>query len=185
MLEVRDEHNFIGVDLMPVEFVELFQLFNQVSSSAHSLHVYIIILTILCRLKIVECKRGQIYGTGFISPNTVNEWTVQKRSEDTEENLLKAFLRHQNKREILFPSNFKWVLSDIGFRQNPWGSNSGVRTKIFSLPKHALSLAAIAKLDRWTTQETRGLYWFGPPLWCNTLIQCVVWWIASWADDEQ
>ena len=28
---------------------------------------------------------------------------------------------------------------------------------------------------------TRGLYWFRPPLWCNTLIQCVVWWIASWA----
>ena len=30
------------------------------------------------------------------------------------------------------------------------------------------------------------LYWFGPPLWCNNLLQCVVWWIASWADgDEQ
>ena len=37
-----------------------------------------------------------------------------------------------------------------------------------------------------TTQETQGLYWFGSPLWCNTLLQCVVWWIASWADgDEQ
>ena len=33
---------------------------------------------------------------------------------------------------------------------------------------------------------TQGLYWFGPPLWCNTLLQCVVWWITSWAaDDEQ
>ena len=36
-----------------------------------------------------------------------------------------------------------------------------------------------------TTQETQGLYWFGPPLWCNTLLQCVVRWIASWADDEE
>ena len=36
-----------------------------------------------------------------------------------------------------------------------------------------------------TTQGTQGLYWFGPPLWCNTLLQCVVWWIASWADDEE
>ena len=35
------------------------------------------------------------------------------------------------------------------------------------------------------TQETQGLYWFGPPLWCNTLLQCVVWWIASWADDDE
>ena len=25
-----------------------------------------------------------------------------------------------------------------------------------------------------TTQGTQGLYWFGPPLWCNTLLQCGV-----------
>ena len=36
-----------------------------------------------------------------------------------------------------------------------------------------------------TAQETHGLYWFGPPLWCNILLQCVVWWIASWADDDE
>ena len=36
-----------------------------------------------------------------------------------------------------------------------------------------------------TTQETQGLYWFGPPLWCNTLLQSVVCWIASWADDDE
>ena len=36
-----------------------------------------------------------------------------------------------------------------------------------------------------TTQDTQGLYWFGPPLWCNTLLQCVVWWIASWANDDE
>ena len=36
-----------------------------------------------------------------------------------------------------------------------------------------------------TAQDTQGLYWFGPPLWCNTLLQCVVWWIASWADDDE
>ena len=36
-----------------------------------------------------------------------------------------------------------------------------------------------------TAQETQGLYWFGPPLWCNTLLQCVVWWISSGANDEQ
>ena len=36
-----------------------------------------------------------------------------------------------------------------------------------------------------TTQETQGLYWFGLPLWCNTLLQCVVWWIASCGDDDE
>src|SRR3954463_14612267 len=35
-----------------------------------------------------------------------------------------------------------------------------------------------------TTQKTQGLYWFGPPLWCNTLLQCGGW-IASWADEEE
>ena len=29
MVRIKDEHDLIGVDLMPVEFVELFQLFNQ------------------------------------------------------------------------------------------------------------------------------------------------------------
>ena len=42
-----------------------------------------------------------------------------------------------------------------------------------------------SKTKERTTQETQGLYWFGPALWCNTLLQCVVWWIASWADDDE
>ena len=42
-----------------------------------------------------------------------------------------------------------------------------------------------SKTKERTTQETQGLYWFGPPLWCNTLLQCVVLWIASWADDDE
>ena len=58
-------------------------------------------------MKILECKRGQIYDIGFINPNTVNEFTVQKNPDDTEKNLLKALLAQQNKREILFPYNFQ------------------------------------------------------------------------------
>ena len=42
-----------------------------------------------------------------------------------------------------------------------------------------------SKTKERTTQETQGLYWFGPPLWCNTLLQCVAWWVASWADDDE
>ena len=55
----------------------------------------------------VECKKIGIFDVGFISPNTVNEWSVRKAAEDTENNLLQTFLTHQNKREILFPYNFK------------------------------------------------------------------------------
>ena len=29
LLGIKDEHDFIGVGLMPIEFVELFQLYNQ------------------------------------------------------------------------------------------------------------------------------------------------------------
>ena len=35
------------------------------------------------------------------------------------------------------------------------------------------------------TQETQGLYWFGPPLWCNTLLQCVVGGLPHGADDDE
>ena len=43
----------------------------------------------------------------------------------------------------------------------------------------------LARRTQRTAQETQGLYWFGPPLWCYTLLQFVVWWIASWADDGE
>jgi hypothetical protein len=29
LLGIKDEHDFIGVEVMPIEFVKLFQLFNQ------------------------------------------------------------------------------------------------------------------------------------------------------------
>ena len=36
-----------------------------------------------------------------------------------------------------------------------------------------------------TAQETQGLYWFGPPLWCNTLLQCVIGGLPPGADDDE
>ena len=36
-----------------------------------------------------------------------------------------------------------------------------------------------------TAQETQGLYWFGPPLWCNTLLQGVVGVLPLGADDDE
>ena len=52
-----------------------------------------------------------------------------------------------------------------------WGAREDL-----PLPNHALTLTAISKdkLDELATQGTQDLYWFGPPLWCNTLLQCVV-----------
>jgi hypothetical protein len=58
-------------------------------------------------MKILECKRGQIYDIGFINPNTIHEVTVQMNAKDTEKILLRALIEQQNKREILFPYNFK------------------------------------------------------------------------------
>ena len=43
------------------------------------------------------------------------------------------------------------------------------------LADHALSRFAISRLARRTRNtRTQDLYWFGPPLWCNTLLHCVV-----------
>ena len=59
-----------------------------------------------------------------------------------------------------------------------WGARGGF-TLYLPAPLHLTKIYAMER----TAQETQGLYWFGPPLWCNTLLQCVV--IASWADDDE
>ena len=61
----------------------------------------------ICRLKILECKKGQIYDIGFINPYTVHEPNLQNHPANIEKNLLDALLGQQNRNEILFPYNFK------------------------------------------------------------------------------
>ena len=71
------------------------------------MHVFIIILTILCRLKIVECRKAEIYDIGFINTNLIDKFEVEKNADDSEANLLKSLLINQNKDLILFPYNFE------------------------------------------------------------------------------
>ena len=61
-----------------------------------------------------------------------------------------------------------WVSANHG------GSNTGVRMKI-SLP-YEPTLATISKptSPNLKNKGHKDLYWFGPPLWCNTLLQCGV-----------
>ena len=66
-----------------------------------------IILTILCRLKIVECRKAEIYDIGFINTNLIDEFTVKFHAKDIEANLLQSLVINQNKDKILFPYNFK------------------------------------------------------------------------------
>ena len=40
MVRIKDEDDFIGVDLMPIEFVELFQLFNQHALNKQLMNCY-------------------------------------------------------------------------------------------------------------------------------------------------
>ena len=71
------------------------------------MHVFIIILTILCRLKIAELKKRQIGDIGFINTNLIDATEVKYRAEDTEANLLQSLVINENKDIILFPYNFK------------------------------------------------------------------------------
>ena len=75
--------------------------------SALSLHVFIIILTILCRLKIAELKKRQIGDIGFINTNLIDAYTVEFKARETEANLLRSLVINENKDIILFPYNFK------------------------------------------------------------------------------
>ena len=71
------------------------------------MHVYIIIITILCRLKIAELKKRQIDDIGFINTNLIDAYTVEKDAKEDEANLLRSLVLNQNKDIILFPYNFK------------------------------------------------------------------------------
>ena len=54
-----------------------------------------------------ECKRQQIYDIGFIDPNVIHEYNIQKSAQEMEEYLLKFLVKQETKSEILFPYNFK------------------------------------------------------------------------------
>ena len=77
--------------------------------------MYIIILTILCRLKIAELKKRQIGDIGFINTNLIDDYQVKFHAKEAEANLLKSLLQNQNKYKILFPYNFKWVLLSCAY----------------------------------------------------------------------
>lgn len=66
-----------------------------------------IILTILCRLKIIECRKVEMYDIGFINQNLIDKFEVEKNADDAEANLLESLIVNQNKDKILFPYNFE------------------------------------------------------------------------------
>ena len=71
------------------------------------MHVFLIILTILCRLKIAELKKRQIGDIGFINTNLIDAYMVEFQAKDTEAKMLQSFVLNQNKAIILFPYEFK------------------------------------------------------------------------------
>ena len=71
------------------------------------MHVFLIILTILCRLKITELKKRQIGDIGFINTNLIDATKVKYHAENTEASLLRSLVINENKDKILFPYNFK------------------------------------------------------------------------------
>ena len=60
------------------------------------MHVFIIILTILCRLKIAELKKRQVGDTGFINTNLIDATQVKYHAENTEANLLRSLVVNEN-----------------------------------------------------------------------------------------
>ena len=71
------------------------------------MHVFIIILTILCRLKIAELKKRQVGDIGFINTYLIDATEVKLHAAATEASLLRSFVINQNKDIILFPYNFR------------------------------------------------------------------------------
>ena len=67
------------------------------------MHVFIIILNILCRLKIAELKKRQVGDIGFINTYLIDATQVKFHAADTEANLLRSLVINENKDIILFP----------------------------------------------------------------------------------
>ena len=82
-----------------------FQLFS-------SLHVIILIISfctlLLCRIKIMECKRTSIFSVGFIDLDKIHVKTLTTKPEETQENLLRFLTEQHFCDHILFPYNFRW-----------------------------------------------------------------------------
>ena len=57
-------------------------------------------------MKIVGCRKQEIYDIGFINTNIIDEIQVKKHAEEAEANLLQSLIKNQNKDLILFPYNF-------------------------------------------------------------------------------
>lgn len=73
-----------------------------------SIHCLYITCTLLCRMKILDCKSKSILNIGFIDPDKIHIATLTNYPKETEENLLR-FLTDQNFCDhILFPYNFRW-----------------------------------------------------------------------------
>ena len=74
-------------------------------------------------------------------------------------------------------------ITDFGkpLRFEHWGAHEDL-----SLPNHALSLTATSKLSSTNSQHKRRKIYTGSGHRCGVIpYSSVVWWIASWAEDEQ
>ena len=58
-------------------------------------------------MKIVECKKQEMYDIGFINTNIIDVFLVEKNVKEAEDNLLQSLIKNQNKDTILFPYNGK------------------------------------------------------------------------------
>ena len=58
-------------------------------------------------MKIVECRKQEMYDIGFINTNIIDEIQVTKHTKEAEANLLQSLIKNQNKDLMLFPYNFE------------------------------------------------------------------------------
>jgi hypothetical protein len=89
------------------------KFFNSLSSSVISiycLHITCSVMTctLLCRMKILECKTRNIINIRFIDPDKIHIKTLTDNPKETEKNLLRFLIDQNYCDHILFPYNFKW-----------------------------------------------------------------------------
>ena len=70
-------------------------------------YTHYILCTLLCRLRIDECRIKNITNIGFVDPDKVHHDTVRDKDEETGGNLLRFITEQHFWDSILFPYKYR------------------------------------------------------------------------------
>jgi hypothetical protein len=95
----------LSVDLLCKCFLSFLYSSSTTSALSHPLFYFV-----SCRMKVQQCRRKGYYNIGFMDSDVINENSVIKWPNRTENNIFRALDKQRTCTFIMLPYNFKWLL---------------------------------------------------------------------------